>query len=480
MPDTREVVVQVIEANRDDSNGKIARKLMQDYPALFRSMQPDTLRRWVSNIRKTEGLVSSVVHGRNPWMIQNAGKEQQSPAGTPLPLSPDGPSETISKTPNSQDYIVRGYEGEPPSLEEFLAQWKVDTEIWQVDRYEINHYESHTKMRRFNTEFKGKNGFFRIDDEHKSVPLWQVKAKLVRRIAYLEDKAAVEGLLAMLKANPLAYTPITRQLITDRPLLLEIDAFDLHYGKLTWNEETGHDYDIKIAEDLYLRAIERMVQQSRRWHGQVERIVFPVGNDFFNTDNKFNTTTAGTPQQEDTRWPKTLQRGTALIIKAINMLRQVAPVDIVVITGNHDEQRAVQLGITLEYAFQTFKDVTINNSPKSRKYVEYGKCMIGFTHGRQIKPARLMQMMATDEAQMWARTIYREWHLGDIHHKKEVELVGTEEFAGMTVRYLRSLTSTDAWHDSHGFAHNVRAVEGFLWDKEEGLVAQFAANLGIS
>ena len=480
MSDTREVVVQVIQANRDESNGSIARKLIREYPAMFQSIQADTLRRWVSKIRKDENITSTVVHGRNTWMIQNEGKATRSPVDTPPPLSPDAPFQVISKTTNSQDYVLRGYEGHPPSLEEFLKEWNVDTEVWKVERYEINNYQSHAKLRRFDKDMHGKSGYFRVDDEHKQVPLWQIKAKLVRRIEYLETKDAVEKLLAMLKANPLTYTPIERKLITDRPLLLEIDAFDLHYGKLTWNEETGHDYDIKIAEELFMTAIERIVQQCRCWHGQVERIVFPVGNDFFNVDNKFNTTTAGTPQQEDTRWPKTLQRGTALIIKAINRLREIAPVDIVVVTGNHDEQRAIQLGITLEYAFQTFKDVTINNSPKSRKYYEYGKCLIGFTHGREVKPARLMQMMATDEAQMWARTTYKEWHLGDIHHKKEVELVGTEEFAGMTIRYLRSLTATDAWHDAHGFAHNVRAVEGFLWDREEGLVAQFAANLGIS
>ena len=487
MSDTREVAVQFIRANKDESNGLIARKLIQQYPSLFQSMQVDSLRRWVSFIRRDEHIESSVVHGRNAWMIQNAGKPSDRPTDDPQmaasagdAFSPDSPAQVISKTTNAQDYILRGFEGEPPSLEDFLREWKVDLEVWRVDRYEVNTYHSHTKLRHYDLTQKGKSGFFRKDDEHRTVPLWQVKAKLVRKIEYVESKEAVEGLLEILKANPLTYVPIKRPLLTTRPLLLEVDAFDLHYGKLVWGEESGHDYDIKIAEELLMTAVEKLLQQSQKWHGQVERIVFPVGNDFFNVDSKFNTTTAGTPQQEDTRWPKTLQRGTALMIKVIERLRQVAPVDLVVISGNHDEQRALQLGITLQYAFGAFKDVTINNSPRARKYVEYGQCMIGFAHGRDIKPARLMQMMATDEQEMWARTIYREWHLGDIHHKKEVELVGTEEHAGMTVRYLRSLTSTDAWHDAHGFAHNVRAIEGFLWDKEDGLVAQFAANLGIS
>jgi hypothetical protein len=472
MSTNRELVVKVLQSYKDESNGAIARRVLKLYPDRFSDTNPDSLRRWVSKIRKADNLTSSVQHGRNGAMPEVDTAD--------APPAPGAPAETISQTKDAQDFVIRGYEGEPPSLEEFLAQWKVDTEVWEVERFEVNHYESHTKLRRYDTKFVTKAGYARLEDQHKTVPLWQIKAKLVRRKAYLEAKAAVEGLLEMLKNNPLKYTPIKRKLLTERPLLLEVDLFDLHYGKLTWDEESGTNFDIKIAEEMFMSAIEKIIQQSAKWHGQVDRIVFPVGNDFFNTDNKFGTTTSGTPQQEDTRWTKTLQLGTELILKAINRLRQVAPVDIVIMPGNHDEQRVVQLGITLQFALQTFDDVTVNNSSRSRKYYEYGKCLIGFSHGRGIKPARLMQMMATDEPQMWARTVYREWHLGDIHHKKEVELVGTEEHAGMTVRYLRSLSATDVWHDMQGYAHNVRAAEAFLWDKEDGLIAQFAANLGIT
>ena len=78
---------------------------------------------------------------------------------------------------------------------------------------------------------------------------------------------------------------------------------------------------------------------------------------------------------------------------------------------------------------------------------------------------------------MWAETRYKEWHLGEIHHKREIKWLSTEEYKGVTVRYMRTLASPDAWSFSKGYVSSLRAGEGFVWDSENGLVAQFTANL---
>lgn len=113
---------------------------------------------------------------------------------------------------------------------------------------------------------------------------------------------------------------------------------DIHFGKLTWREESGDDYDIKIAREIVTSTLERLLSYAE--HFGVERILFPFGNDFFNVDNIDNTTTHGTPQQEDTRWRKTFREGKRLAVSMIDRCLSIAPVDVLVIPGNHDEQRS--------------------------------------------------------------------------------------------------------------------------------------------
>ena len=75
---------------------------------------------------------------------------------------------------------------------------------------------------------------------------------------------------------------------------------------------------------------------------------------------------------------------------------------------------------------------------------------------------------------MWAKSKFREWHLGDKHHKKDL-LYRTEDNNGVTIRLLRSLSATDSWHFDKGFIGGIQAAEAFLWDRERGLVGQFNA-----
>lgn len=59
-----------------------------------------------------------------------------------------------------------------------------------------------------------------------------------------------------------------------------------------------------------------------------------------------------------------------------------------------------------------------------------------------------------------------------ISNKKDL-LYGAEDLNGVTIRLLRSLSATDAWHFDKGFVGTPRGAEAFLWDAEDGLAAQF-------
>lgn len=256
--------------------------------------------------------------------------------------------------------------------------------------------------------------------------------------------------------------------------MLEIEMPDLHFGRITWGEESGIDSNIKCQTETAMKVVRELLSVAD--HYPVEQILFPIGHDYFNVDNKFNTTTHGTPQQEDDRWRKTFREGWKLAKSLIDACALVAPVDVPIVSGNHDEERSFYLGETLSGLYANNDRVSIDNSAKTRKYRLYGKNLIGMTHGYEETLKELVNMMPYEEPQLWAQSTYREWHTGDKHHKDDF-VQKTREMGGngVVIRILRSLATADMWHYQKGYIGSLRASEAFLWDKEQGLKAQFTA-----
>lgn len=257
--------------------------------------------------------------------------------------------------------------------------------------------------------------------------------------------------------------------------LLEISIPDLHMGLLARKDENGEsDWNMDRAEATFLSSVESIIQSSA--HHKPERVLFPVGSDYFNVDNQRNTTTGGTPQDEEDLWYETFRRGAELLIQAVEMLRGVAPVEIVVIRGNHDDERSWYLGMFLMAWYRNCDDVEVDTSPQFMKCVEWGECMIGLAHGDKIKPDRYPLLMAYDEKEMWARTRYREVHVGHIHASSGKGFQEHIDAGGVEVRVLSSLAGSSAWTARNGYRH-VRKAEGIVWNKHRGQIASNRYNV---
>ncbi len=347
------------------------------------------------------------------------------------------------------------------TLAELLKISEVDTDIWEVERFTCNKWEV--------------AGINRTTMRFMVQPLWQVKATFKKRVDVIALREQKDIILAEIrKASPFAKR--IKSTKKDNPCLAEVDLFDPHIGQLVWGLETGKgNYDIKIAEENYLKAISEMIVRLKPYN--IEKILFPVGNDFFNVNGSSGATFNDTPQHEDQRWQKTFRVGVNLLRRSVAMLTEVAPVDIVVVTGNHDTEPIFYAGEILSAVYANDKNVSVDDSPTQRKYYRYGKNLIGFTHGKYEKHAELPIIMANECKDDWKETAFREWHLGHFHHKKEYQFLSSQEFKGVTVRVLRALTETDAWHTSRGYIGAIRAAECFVWNKEQGLICNLSVNI---
>tara|TARA_R110000744_G_scaffold168571_1_gene286299 strand:+ start:26673 stop:27914 length:1242 start_codon:yes stop_codon:yes gene_type:complete len=344
------------------------------------------------------------------------------------------------------------------SLEDLIEASNIDTNIWEVERYIVNKWEVGSQ----------------IDGRVVVEPLFQVKAWLKKN----KDIFKLEALRIEMLEEIKSYSPKVDKIKYpkfNKGQLLEINIFDLHFGKLCWGKETGDNYDTKIARERFLEAIRSIISRVKGYN--IKKIVFPIGNDFFNSDNKSNTTSNNTPQDEDLRWQKTYKTGRELLIEGIDLLQVIAPVDVIVVQGNHDFERSFYVGDAMECWYNNNPNIVVNNGANPRKHYKFGDCLITYTHGNNEKIADLPLLVASEVPGLWASTKYREVHVGHLHHKKEIKFMSTQEHKGMVVRFMRSLSGTDAWHNLKGYTGGVQGCEAFIWDEKEGLICQFSHNL---
>ena len=375
------------------------------------------------------------------------------------PLKDERP-EYFFKQNKDKAEVVATTEKDVKTLSDLIEVCKIDTNYWKIYKWECNKWAMAYK------KDKGKG--------HTIVPLFQVHAWMQINQEMVDLNQFKNEIISDMKKHSFKYPKIKYNIPKDGCLLV-VDLPDIHFGKLAWAEESGTDFDIKIAETDAWRIVNSLIAQSQPYH--IDKILYPVGNDFFNVNNSTETTIHGTPQQEDTRWKKTFRRGRLLQQKIIDLLSTIAPVDIIVIRGNHDYERTFYLGDSLECWYHNNPNVKVDNTASTRKYYSYGKNLLGYAHGANEKIAKLPMLMPVEKPDLWAKSLFREWHLGDKHHKVTIPPPIVDEKQGVVIRILRSLTATDTWHFENGFVGALRAGQAFVYDKEKGNIAEFTASI---
>lgn len=333
------------------------------------------------------------------------------------------------------------------TLEELIEHCKIDLGVWEVDRFVANKWEMGAKD---------------AEGDIQVTPLFQIKAFLKRR----KDIVATKNEIADLKkfAADQASKPLSTYVHREKGgLMLEVNIPDLHVGKLAWGEETGYgNYDVKIAVKIFERALDTLIERTKAH--SFDQVLFVVGNDLLNSDDVEGRTTAGTHVTTDGRYQKTFAEVRSMKIRAIEKLRAVAPVRVVMVGGNHDWLSCWHLGDSLECYFHNYDDVTVDNSPKFRKYHQFGKVLLMMCHGHKGKRAEYGFLMATEEPKMFGNTKFREAHTGHLHGDK------VNEKYGVKVRILSALCAADDWHSQNAYVGNLRSAEAFIWSAEEGLI----------
>lgn len=303
----------------------------------------------------------------------------------------------------------------------------------------------------------------------------------------LDDR--VEKLIAKMDAHSPDYSYIAPVFDTDGHLLV-IDPADVHIGKLATVSETGNKYNMEIAQTRLVEGSLELYYRAKPFG--IDTVVFVIGNDILHVDNAFHKTTSGTNQDTDGQIWDMYNAALAAYIAVIEEISRYSKVHIIDCRSNHDFLMGWSLASNLKSWFRTNPNVSASIRPMHRKYLEFGKNLIGFTHGDGAKEFKLPQIMQAEAREAWGRTKFAYWYTHHLHHKIRnkysvnatlqtehddtavtvIRSGGSVEPGSVYVETIRSPSPSDGWHHRNGYI-NRPAVEAFIHHPEYGQVARF-------
>jgi hypothetical protein len=232
---------------------------------------------------------------------------------------------------------------------------------------------------------------------------------------------------------PIGYVPTH----SDADLLACYVLGDPHFGMRAWAPEAGEDFDLDIAEKVTSAAVDRLVASAP---AAQTGLLLNLG-DMFHADNQSNTSQSGHQLDVDGRWKKVQQVGIRAMVYCVRrLLEKHERVIVRINSGNHDGHSSYALALMLDCFFHLEGRVEVDLTPAPFWYYQFGRVLLGSTHGDTAKGPDLESIMSADKPEAWGETRFRYWLCGHVHHSDK------KEYRGCVVEYFRTLAAKDAWH----------------------------------
>jgi hypothetical protein len=283
--------------------------------------------------------------------------------------------------------------------------------------------------------------------------------------ATIDPAVLAEDLRKVFAAFEPAARPVPAASINYADHLTLFPWSDPHFGMFAWKGETGQNWDLKTAVRVVKDTFSRVIART----APTKRALLLIGGDTLHSNtNENRTSRSGHVLQVDGRYPKVLLTACETIVAVIDMvLDKHEEIEVIVIPGNHDEEAAYAVQYFLHAWYRNEKRVKVDLSASLFRFREFGKVMIGTTHGHTVKATAMPEIMASREPEMWGRTRARFIHTFHVHHaSKPVATVG-----GCIAETHEILAPQDAWHFNAGFLSG-RSQKSITYDRDKGEVTR--------
>lgn len=276
-------------------------------------------------------------------------------------------------------------------------------------------------------------------------------------------KAAIEAMQEDIPRLPAVPPPS----VTNDNLCNVYVITDYHLSMLSHSEETGADWDIKIAEAMLIRWFETAIAQSP----DSENAVFAQLSDFLHSDGIVPLTPeSGHVLDVDSRFYKVVRTAIRVVRRVIDMLlMKHKKLHIIMADANHDPRSQIWLREWFSVIYENEPRITVDISPNPYNAFEFGKVALFFHHGHKRKVENVSEVFVAQFREMFGRTKYAYAHMGHLHtlHIKENNL--------MIVEQHRTLAARDAYAARGGWISG-RDAKVIVYHKEHGEVSRLTIN----
>ena len=301
-------------------------------------------------------------------------------------------------------------------------------------------FDQHQELKRIRSEnliIKGKST---LKDADGNLVMEWTKTEVDKETRLKAAREAVQALIEDIKpVKPREY----KMPIVESELINQYTLTDFHLGMMAWGEETGADWDLKIAEEVLLNYFRYAITNSPF----ASTCIFAQLGDFLHWDGIL----AVTPQSKhvldaDTRFSKLVRIAIRVSRQVINMLLdKYKTVNVIMAEGNHDESSSIWLREMFSAFYENEPRVIIDTSPDPYYCVEWGDTVLFYHHGHKRNLNNIDTVFTAKFKEQFGKSKNVYAHTGHLHNMqvKETNL--------MIIEQHRTLAARDAYASRGGW-----------------------------
>jgi hypothetical protein len=252
----------------------------------------------------------------------------------------------------------------------------------------------------------------------------------------------------------------------DLAVFLNVDE---HIGVHLCAEQVGENYNLDDALTLMEDKFYQLVARTPK----TERCLYISLGDVFHANDHMDVTPASKhPLHSSSTFGNVSSAVVALTRRKLELLlSHYGNVDVVGVAGNHDVDASGWLFRCLDIAYENEKRLSSVFASDGLGVYEFGKCMIGFHHGHQMKAEAMAGACADRYPNVYGRTNYRYLHTGHFHHDRSRDVWG-----GFKWECHRTMAPKDHFSYKNGYLSR-QTMKSIVYNKEEGEVARIQTSL---
>lgn len=251
---------------------------------------------------------------------------------------------------------------------------------------------------------------------------------------------------------------------------------DLHYMKQCFDDNGNDTYNREITVRVLNEANASLIAKMKRY-GTPAKFIIPAGTDNLHVDGITHTTTAGTPQARQTTgdWEVHIKNYVELFMQMVEQYARIAPVELIVMPGNHDYQTSRMLGVLLEMTYKSHPRITVVHKPTAvRIYRQNGSACLIFAHGEGESLAKQDRSIHSKYlAEARAQGINLQEIKTIVYYHGHVHTYEAKDLSGITRVAFPSLATEDQWHKMAGYVGNTNGALIDLVSPVNGRSAMF-------